>query len=38
VIVEIHHDVNHVACNGLTCAALDTHDCVLAKDTGKEGV
>jgi hypothetical protein len=38
VMVEMHHDVKHVACNGLTCAALDVHKFVLVKDACEEGV
>jgi hypothetical protein len=38
VMIEMHHDANHVSCDGLTCAALKAHEFVLAKDTREEDV
>jgi hypothetical protein len=37
-MIEMHHDANHVSCDGLTCAALKAHEFVLAKDTWEEDV
>jgi hypothetical protein len=37
VMIEMHHDVNHVACDGLTYAALGAHEFMLVEDACEEG-
>jgi hypothetical protein len=32
VSIEKHHDVNHGTSDGLPCAALNAHECVLVED------
>jgi hypothetical protein len=38
MMVEMHHDVDHVTYNGLTCTTLDAHECVLVEDACGKGV
>jgi hypothetical protein len=32
VLIEIHHDVNHIASDGLPYTALDAYEFVLVED------
>jgi hypothetical protein len=38
VLIEIHHDVDHVASDRMPCAALDSHEFVLIDDARYNGV
>jgi hypothetical protein len=38
MMIKMHHNANHVSCDGLTCAALNAHAFVLFQDACEEGV